>query len=141
MVYQAVVISTLLYACETWVLYRKDTVELERFHQSKLRQILRIKWQDRVTNNEVLLRARTESIEATITRHRLRWAGHLARMHDNRLPKQVLFSELDSGNRPRGAPKRRFKDQLKHTLKIIACYDTKESLRLALYFKGVLKAE
>ncbi|XP_076067690.1 uncharacterized protein LOC143040484 [Oratosquilla oratoria] len=59
MVYQAVVISTLLY-----------TVELERFHQSKLRQILRIKWQDRVTNNEVLLRARTESIEATITRHR-----------------------------------------------------------------------
>ena len=117
MVYQAVVISTLLYACETWVLYRRDTKKLERFHQSKLRQILKIKWQDLITNNEVLLRAEMESIEATITRHQLRWAGHLARMPDNRLPKQVLFSELASGNRPRGAPKRRFKDQLKRTLK------------------------
>ncbi|XP_076051618.1 uncharacterized protein LOC143031533 [Oratosquilla oratoria] len=81
--------------------------------------ILRIKWQDRITNNEVLLRARTESTEATITRHRLRWSGHLARMHHNRLPKQVLFSELDSGNGARSAPKRRCKDHLKHTLKAV----------------------
>ncbi|XP_076052799.1 uncharacterized protein LOC143032214 [Oratosquilla oratoria] len=119
MVYQAAVISNLFYACKTWVLHRKDTVKLERFHQSKLRQILRIKWQDRVVNNEVLLRARTGSIETTITRHRLRWAGHLARVHHNRLPKQVSFSELDSGNRPRGAPKLRFQDHLKHTLKAV----------------------
>ncbi|XP_076039003.1 uncharacterized protein LOC143024118 [Oratosquilla oratoria] len=110
MVYQAVVISTLLYACATWVFYRKDTVKLERFHQSKLSQILRIKCQDRVTNNEVLLRSTTENIEATMTRH---------------LPKQVLFSELDSWNRPRGTTKRRFKKQLKHTLKAVDINPTK----------------
>lgn len=49
MVHQAVVILTFLYACETWVMYQRDICKLERFHQMKLRQILRITWQDRIT--------------------------------------------------------------------------------------------
>ena len=58
-----------------------------------------------------------ESLEAIITRQRLRWAAHLERMPDSRLPKEIIFSELASGKKPRGAPKRRYKDQLKITLK------------------------
>ena len=34
MVFKAVVLSTLLYACETWTLYRSDMKDLERFQQS-----------------------------------------------------------------------------------------------------------
>ncbi|XP_035699634.1 uncharacterized protein LOC118432212 [Branchiostoma floridae] len=116
MVFQAIVLSTLLYGCEVWVLYRRDVKKLERFQQQKLRAILKIKWQDRVSNEAVLLQAKLPSIETTMARHRLRWAGHVKRMPTTRLPRQILYSQLESGTRLRGAPKRRFRDQLKATL-------------------------
>ncbi|KAI8496700.1 hypothetical protein Bbelb_253550 [Branchiostoma belcheri] len=116
MVFQAIVLSTLLYGSELWVLYRSDIKRLERFQQQKLRAILKIKWQERVSNDSVLLQTNLPSIETTVARHRLRWAGHVRRMPTTRLPRQILFSQLESGTRPRGAPKRRFHDQLKATL-------------------------
>uniref|UniRef100_A0A5F8G352 Reverse transcriptase domain-containing protein n=1 Tax=Monodelphis domestica TaxID=13616 RepID=A0A5F8G352_MONDO len=62
-VYNAVVLSSLLYGCETWTLYRKHMKQLEQFHQRSLRSIMRIRWQDRITNQEVLDRANSTSIE------------------------------------------------------------------------------
>ena len=53
-VYRAVVVPTLLYGAETWILYRKQIRLLERFHQRCLRSIPDIKWQDHVSNKEVL---------------------------------------------------------------------------------------
>ena len=41
-VYRTVVVTTLLYGAETWVLYRKQIRLLERFHQRCLRSILGI---------------------------------------------------------------------------------------------------
>ena len=116
MVFRAVVLSTLLYACETWTLYRKDIQSLERFQQRKLRQILKISWESRTSNVEVLKRASITSVEATIIHHRLRWAGHVQRMELPRLPKIMLYGELANGTRPQGAPKLRYKDQLRKTL-------------------------
>eukprot|EP00106_Octopus_bimaculoides_P016855 XP_014784297.1 PREDICTED: uncharacterized protein LOC106879306 [Octopus bimaculoides] len=72
MVYQAVAVSTLLYGCETWTVYRKDMKKLERFHQSKLCSVLNINWEDHITNNSVLERSGLLSIEALIIEHRLR---------------------------------------------------------------------
>ena len=46
----------------------------------------------------------------------LRWAGHVSRMEDVRMPKAVFFSELQEGKRDRGGPKKRYKDQLKGQL-------------------------
>ena len=45
-----------------------------------------------------------------------RWVGHVARMEDMRMPKAVFFSELQEGKRDRGAPRKRYKDQLKRQL-------------------------
>ena len=44
-VYKTVVVPTLLYGAEAWVLLRKQIRLLERFHQRCLRSILGIKWQ------------------------------------------------------------------------------------------------
>ena len=117
MVYHAVVISTLLYGCESWTLYSRETKKLERFHQQKLRSIMKIKWEDYITNIAVLEKAHSNSIEATILKHQLRWTGHVYRMKDTRLPRQILYSELSTGNRRHGGPLRRYKDQLKRTMK------------------------
>ena len=62
----AVVIPTLLYGAVTWVLYRNQIRLLERFHQCCLRSILGMKWQDHMSNEEVLKRASLPSIESIL---------------------------------------------------------------------------
>ena len=64
--YRAVIISTLLYTAETWVLYQKQIRLLEQFHKCCLRSILGIKWQDHVLNKEVLKRASLPSTESIL---------------------------------------------------------------------------
>ena len=115
-VYNAIIIPTLLYGCETWVTYRKHIKQLETYHQRCLRRILHIKWQDRVTNTAVFERTSSQSLESIALLHRLRWAGHVCRMPDCRLPKQLYYSQLSHDTRSVGAPTKRHKDLLKHSL-------------------------
>lgn len=117
MVYKAVVITSLLYCSETWTTYRRHVQTLESFHQRCLRQILGIYWEDRRTNTSVLQEARLSSIEAMLLKNQLRWAGHCVRLPENRLPRQILFSQLTQGQRPRGGQMKRYKDTLKISLK------------------------
>ena len=58
-----------------------------------------------------------ESVHAMLMRSQLRWAGHVVRIPDERLPKQLLYGELCAGKRSRGGQKKRFKDTLKVSLK------------------------
>ena len=44
------------------------------------------------------------------------WAGHVRRMPDTRVPKQLLYAELSSGKRKTGGQWKRYKDQLKANL-------------------------
>ncbi|XP_062841273.1 uncharacterized protein LOC134300780 [Trichomycterus rosablanca] len=114
--YKSVVLTSLLYGCETWTLYRRHLKLLEHFHMRSLRSIMGIKWQDRIANLEVLDRAETTSIEAMILKAQLRWTGHVIRMDSNRIPKQLLFGELCKGKRKRGRPLKRFKDCIKASI-------------------------
>ena len=119
-VYKAIVLTTLLYAAESWTLYRRHEKKLNRFHLNCLRKLLRIRWQDRIPDTEVLDRAKQSSILAVLRRTQLRWAGHVSRMPDSRLPKQLLFGELVHGARSRGGQKKRYKDTLKAHMKEVA---------------------
>ena len=58
------------------------------------------------------------SMEDLLIRKNLWWTGHLMRMSPDRLPKQVLYSQLSSGQRKRGRPRLRFKDTIKRNLKL-----------------------
>ena len=116
-VYQACVLSTLLYVSESWTLYTRQERRLNTFHLRCLRGILGISWQDHIPNTEVLARAGTLSMYPLLNKRRLRWLGHVTRMHDGRLPKNVLYTELATGSRPTGRPTLRYKDVLKRDLK------------------------
>ena len=115
-VYNACVLTCLLYSCETWVVYRRHLKQLERFHQRCPRSILGIHWTAHTPDTEALEKANTISIEARIHRHRLRWVGHVIRLDDDRIPKQLLYGELSVGSRPQHKPKKRFKDCVKDSL-------------------------
>ena len=82
-----------------------------------LRSILGIRWQDRVTNLEVLDQAESTSIESRLIKSQFRWVGHVIRMEDQRMPRHLLYGELSQGNRKRGRPKKRYKDAVKANLK------------------------
>lgn len=116
-VFKAVILSSLLFASETWTLYRKQIKELEKFQQRQLRRIYRIRWDDFVSNKEVLDRADLLTVETIIERKQLRWVGHIRRMEDTQLPKITLYGELEHGARSSGGQRKRYKDQLHATLK------------------------
>ena len=116
-VYKAIVISTLLYGIESWTLYKCQVRKLEVYIMRHLRTIMNIKWWQHISNNEILKRAGYPSVHALLMQRTMRWTGHVARMEDKRLPKQVLFSQLSSGSRKIGRPKLRYKDTIKRNLK------------------------
>ena len=103
-VYYAVVLSSLFYGCETWTLYRRHVKKLEHFHMRALRSILGIRWQDRVTNLEVLDRANSTSIESMLLKFQLRWVGHAICMEEFWMPRRLMYGKLQLGKRTKAAP-------------------------------------
>ena len=61
-VYSAVVLTTLLYASETWTVYKRHARQMNHFHKTCLRKLLHIKWQDKIPDTEVLERAGLQSV-------------------------------------------------------------------------------
>ena len=89
-VYKACVVSTLLNGSEAWTMRAKQEHSLSAFHMRSLRRILGITSQDKVTNTSVLDRARVPSMYSLLKQRRLRWLGHLVRMEDGTIPKDLL---------------------------------------------------
>ncbi|XP_050710731.1 uncharacterized protein LOC126995286 [Eriocheir sinensis] len=118
-VYNACTISTLLYESETWTTYAKHERKLNSFHMRCLRRILGISWSDKVPNTDVLERAGLPTMYTMLRQRRLRWIGHVRRMEDGRIPKDILYGELASGKRPRGRPQLRYKDVCKRDMKAL----------------------
>ena len=116
-VYRAVCVSTLLYGAETWTLYARHTRKLEAFHLQCLRRILGVTWQDHVSYDSIFERTNTPSITSMLAKRQLKWVGHVIRMSDDSLPRQILYGQLHQGNRPPGGVKKRFKDQCNDLLK------------------------
>lgn len=116
-VYQACLLSTLLYSSEAWTTYASHERKLNSFHLRCLRRILRIQWQDKVPNTEVLERTGMNSMFSILSERRLRWLGHVRRMNPGHIPKDLLYGELAEGARLIGRPRLRYKDVCKKDMK------------------------
>jgi len=102
----------LLYAAETWTFKKNDTNRIRSFETKCLRKILNIKWQQKIKNKDIMKRAGTDinNMQRMIER-KMNFFGHVCRMQDERLIKQVVFGIMDGKNK-RGRPKRRWTDDL-----------------------------
>nr|VZI02835.1 unnamed protein product [Spirometra erinaceieuropaei] len=105
--YKAVILPTLLYGAETWTVYAKQARHLNYFHLSCLRRILRLKWQDRIPDTDVLERTGILNIYAILRQNQLRWIGHLVRMDDERLPKRLFYGDVATASRIAAAKAKR----------------------------------
>nr|VZI37212.1 unnamed protein product [Spirometra erinaceieuropaei] len=115
--YKAVILPTLLYGAETLTVYTRQARRLNHFHLNCLRRILRLNWQDRIPDTDVLERTGMLSIYSVLRQMQLRWSGHLVRMDDERLPKRLFYGDVATGSRRQGGQIRRYKDTLKSSLK------------------------
>ena len=103
---KACVFSTVLYAAETWTLKKEDKDRLLSFEIRCYRRILRIRWQQKITNIEVRRRMKTTSnIVQEVVKRKMNMFGHICRMPQGRLVKKVMLGTMDGNNR-RGRPKR-----------------------------------
>ena len=116
-VFKAVILLTLLYASETWTIYQRHAKRLNHFHLSCLRKLLKIKWQDKIPDTEVLKKAGVQCMHTAFQLAQLRGTGHIIRKTDERLPKKVFYGELQQEKRSQGGHKKRYIDTQKTSLK------------------------
>ena len=95
---RAEVLETMLYGCVTWSPRACHYDTLRRAHHRFLTRC--IGWRKRnrtghpISYLDTLLKTGSESIEATLRRRRILFAGFVARMDNTRLPKCVMFGEI-----------------------------------------------
>ena len=54
-----------------------------------------VQWREHITTEQLVLKFdMTEGASILLALHRLRWLGHVGKINDDRLPKQILFGEL-----------------------------------------------
>ena len=67
-------------------------------------------------NADLFARCRIWCIETFLMKSQLRWAGHVVRMSDERIPKILMYGELKDGKRNTCRPWLRCRDKLKYKL-------------------------
>ena len=104
-IYHAIVKSTMTYAAETWCLKAKTIAKLNSTEMDFWRRSARISRKDKIRNNIIKQKMNvTRSLLEDIKTKQLQWYGHVQRMEEGRLPKEVL-KWRPSGRRKRGRPK------------------------------------
>ena len=88
------------YAAETWTINQADKKRLEAMEKWVWRIMKKVKWTDKLTNEEVLSRVNeSRGLMAHIKRRKSRWINHILR-HENLL--KIALEEWMEGKRPRG---------------------------------------
>ena len=82
--------SVLLYAAETWITNRILESGLIGFESRCLRKILRIWWEQRVTDRKVWKQADSNYIVKEVKKRRWKWLGQVLRMKKDRHPYAAL---------------------------------------------------
>ena len=100
---KAETIKAFLYGCSTWTLRQEHYAKLRTVHHRVLLRIIgaQLKRADhRMTlYNRALEITGCESIETTLRTRRLLWAGRLLRISGGRLPKRIVFGNLEGAVR------------------------------------------
>ena len=101
---KAEVMETLLYGCVTWTLGQKHFVELRTPHHNLLLRIIGFQRRQRTDHlmsyAKALKKAQCESVETTICKRHLLFAGAIQRTTNERLPHRVMFGTMAGGENP-----------------------------------------
>ena len=113
--FKALVVSILLYGCESWTLTAETERRIEAFEFKSYRRLLRILYSEHKTNvyvkEQVTNQAgHQESLLSIVKRRKLAWYGHTCR--HNTLSKTILQGSVE-GKRRRGRPRKSWNDNIR----------------------------
>jgi hypothetical protein len=112
------ILSVILYGCETWSLTLREEQKIRVFEKRVLRRIFGPKrdettgeWR-RLRNEKLNGLCSSQNIIRVIKSRRMRWAGLVASMGEKRGAYRI-FVRRPEGRRPLGRPRRRWEDNIK----------------------------
>ena len=104
------VFSVFGYGSEAWTLTKVMEDKINAFEMWCFRKMGAVSYKDRVTNDDVLKKLKTErNLLKTIKQRKLRYFGHVKRQ--NGILKQTLEGRIE-GTRPRGRPRTTWVDNI-----------------------------
>jgi len=111
---QCYVLPVVRYSCESWTLNQDLCRRINAFEQWCYRRLLKIKWTDRISNEEVLRRMNMEnmSLYNSIKKQKLSYAGHLLRGSAGKTALQILEGKMNV-TKAQGRPRRMWIDDIK----------------------------
>jgi hypothetical protein len=123
-IHKTIILPVVLYGCETWSLTLREEHRLRVFENRVLRRIF-VPKRDEVTgewrklhNEELHNLYSSPDIIRQVKSRRMWWAGHVARMAEERKVYKILVGKPE-GKRPLGRPRRRWEDGIRMDLREI----------------------
>ena len=101
-----VILPLTTYDAEIWTLTKRKQEKLAVSQRSMERLILNIKMKDKIRNKNIRQKTKIIDINNKIRMMKGYWAGHLAKMNNNKQAKLVTEWTPLEGQRQRGRPRR-----------------------------------
>jgi len=125
-IYRTIILPVVLYGCETWSLTLREERKLRVSENMVLRRIFGPRsdevtgeWR-RLHNEELSDLYSSPNIVRVIKSRRMRWAGHVTRMSEERGVYRVLVGKPE-GKKPLGRRRRRWVDNIRMDLQEVGC--------------------
>ena len=111
-VYHQCIQAVMTYGCQTWALTKRMRDKLCTTQRSMERAMLGISRLDKQTNPSIRQQTGLQDIIIRIKQLKWQWAGHVARITDNRWTKNITEWVPLEGKRKRARPKTRWEDEI-----------------------------
>lgn len=130
--YKALIIPILLYNCGTWATTKAVSQKLDAFHRKQLRNLLGIKWTDKVKNEDLYERTNSQPLSLHITKARWNLFGHILRRPDDIPANVAMSSYFEPSNKPgyRGRPPINLPRLLDEDLSISSTHSSQTNIQL-----------
>ncbi|XP_019643717.1 PREDICTED: uncharacterized protein LOC109484795 [Branchiostoma belcheri] len=131
--------SVLLYGSETWRTTRATQHRLQIFINTCLRRIFKIRWWDRVSNQELWDRAGQKPIREQILKRKWSWIGHTLRKANSSITQQALTWN-PQGKRRRGRPKNSWRRDTEEEMRSISTswQDLRKKAQRRVQWKNII---
>ena len=111
-VFDQCVLPSMTYGCQTWSVSKTMGQKLRTAQRAMERKMLNLKIKDKVPYTEIRKRTRVQDIVQFVLKQKWKWAGHVARLDDNRWTQRVTEWQPREGRRSRGRQRKRWRDDL-----------------------------
>ena len=107
--YNACIRSTMTYGAATWALTQREERLLQCCDRRMLRKMCGLTLMDRVSSTDILRRCGLVDLLLTVRKSRMAWFGHTYRRQNDNDPLSRINQVKAPGSRPRGRPKKTWK--------------------------------